>query len=311
MARFENQEIIENILINLAQMFAKWGLDNKDWLIDNKFFFRPYLHDHPATAFHKHFHILINRDKIPKLINGSAREIIFPANSSYLQDYLLFIDKFVEIQLFPKDKKDYKKFQQNCEIINLGNYKIQQLNTLNQFKIIFTRALRDQKSASLVENSMKKTAFSSVILNEELANYLYLGHLYAKKMSDLSLLRFIKKFQENRPKKVIATIINNIKMRGYVKLLFEQDKNIIISKKQILIVKYSSPKLIPVILKSGAIICEQGGINCHTAIVCREFNMPCAVGVAHIYDKFREGDYIEINPKNNCIYILKPYKLSR
>lgn len=308
MIQFENQKIIEEILVRLTQMLEGWGLDYQDWLIQNKFFFKPYLHDHPSTTFnnHTHFHILINQDKLPKALKQIDREIIPPAGSTYLQDYLSFVDKCFEIQLFPRDSVAYKKIQRNCEIININNHKIQQLKPLNQFINAFARIQRDQKD---LKTHKKKILFSSLILTEELATYLYFGYLYAKETGDSKFLKFIEKFYKNRPKKVPAEIINNIKVRGYVKLMFGLNKNIDISKKQILVIRNSSPKILSVMIKSGGIISEQGGITCHPAIVSREFNIPCAIGAENIYDKFREGDYIEINPKDKCIYILKPAKV--
>jgi phosphohistidine swiveling domain-containing protein len=43
-----------------------------------------------------------------------------------------------------------------------------------------------------------------------------------------------------------------------------------------------------------AVVTDHGGIACHAAIVCREFNIPCIVGTGNATEKIKDGDMIEI-----------------
>jgi len=76
----------------------------------------------------------------------------------------------------------------------------------------------------------------------------------------------------------------------------KEDKNII------LVTEATYPNYLPLMLISKGIITEVGGILSHAAIVAREFNIPCVVGVKGILDIIKDGDLIEIK-KNGVILV--------
>jgi len=47
--------------------------------------------------------------------------------------------------------------------------------------------------------------------------------------------------------------------------------------------------------KIKAIVTEEGGMTCHAAIVSREFEIPCIVGVDDATEAFKSSDYVEVN----------------
>ena len=58
-------------------------------------------------------------------------------------------------------------------------------------------------------------------------------------------------------------------------------------------------------MKAAAIISETGGSLCHLAIVSRELNKPCILGVENALKVFKDGMIIEIDASNNKITIIK------
>ncbi len=72
----------------------------------------------------------------------------------------------------------------------------------------------------------------------------------------------------------------------------------------ILVSKNTTPEIVVLIKKAGAIITEEGGITCHGAIVSREFNKPCIVGVKGILDVIKTGDFLEVDADNGIIKML-------
>lgn len=62
----------------------------------------------------------------------------------------------------------------------------------------------------------------------------------------------------------------------------------------VLVVKKTSPKWMPLIEKASAIVTESGGVLSHAAIVSREFGIPCVVGVGDI-SEIEEGEEIEVD----------------
>ena len=47
--------------------------------------------------------------------------------------------------------------------------------------------------------------------------------------------------------------------------------------------------------KFAGIVTDQGGIQCHAAIIAREAGIPCVVGTGNATDRIKDGDLIEIN----------------
>lgn len=66
-------------------------------------------------------------------------------------------------------------------------------------------------------------------------------------------------------------------------------------KGSILITSMTRPEFVPLMKLAGAVVTEQGGITSHAAIVTRELNIPCLVGVQHALRAFKNGDIIEVN----------------
>ena len=70
---------------------------------------------------------------------------------------------------------------------------------------------------------------------------------------------------------------------------------------RILIAVATYPEYIHAMLKAKAIVTETGGLLSHSAIVSREFKIPCVVGVDGIMNKAKNNDLIMI--KNGGIVV--------
>jgi|GEM_PF-3685807 len=57
------------------------------------------------------------------------------------------------------------------------------------------------------------------------------------------------------------------------------------------------PDLLPAMAKAAGIITKVGGMTSHAAIVSRELKKPCIVGYSDLFEKFKEGDLIELDTK--------------
>lgn len=93
----------------------------------------------------------------------------------------------------------------------------------------------------------------------------------------------------------------------YVTDINDQKLEKIISKfnnGDIIVSKNTTPEVIVLVKKAGAIITEEGGITCHGAIVSREFKKPCIVGIKGISNLIKTGDIIEVDANNGMVRIL-------
>jgi phosphohistidine swiveling domain-containing protein len=90
-------------------------------------------------------------------------------------------------------------------------------------------------------------------------------------------------------------------VRGKVKIMFSQKDFHKMKKGDILVAPNTRPEYVPIMKIAGAIISEEGGITCHSAIVSRELKIPCIVGVQGATDQLKDGDIIEVDANKGFI----------
>ncbi len=73
----------------------------------------------------------------------------------------------------------------------------------------------------------------------------------------------------------------------------------------ILVTSHTTPDFLPVMKKAKAILTERGGITSHAAIVSRELNVPCVVGIKNLTNSIKTGDEIEVDASKGIVKILK------
>ncbi len=64
---------------------------------------------------------------------------------------------------------------------------------------------------------------------------------------------------------------------------------------EILVAETTSPELMVACKKASAILTNQGGMMSHAAIISRELNIPCVVGIGNATQMIKTGDHIEVN----------------
>ena len=72
-------------------------------------------------------------------------------------------------------------------------------------------------------------------------------------------------------------------------------------KGDILVSVNTNPSLMPAILKSSAIITDEGGISCHAAIISREMKKPCITGTKNATKILKDGDIVEVDANAGLI----------
>ncbi|HNW32635.1 MAG TPA: PEP/pyruvate-binding domain-containing protein [Candidatus Dojkabacteria bacterium] len=74
------------------------------------------------------------------------------------------------------------------------------------------------------------------------------------------------------------------------------------TKGDILLIKRYSSEMEGMILSSGGIIMETGGLTSDTAILCREFKIPAVVGAATASSLIEDGDIVKLDGNSGTIY---------
>ncbi|MBU1854577.1 MAG: hypothetical protein KKF89_02565, partial [Nanoarchaeota archaeon] len=79
---------------------------------------------------------------------------------------------------------------------------------------------------------------------------------------------------------------------------------------EILVTYMTTMEFTPLFSKAKAIVCDEGGISSHAAIVSREFGIPCIVGAKIAMKFIKTGDLIEVDANKGVVRILKHFSHS-
>ncbi len=114
--------------------------------------------------------------------------------------------------------------------------------------------------------------------------------------------------QENTVHEDVSEIHGKVGSSGYAKGIVQK----ILSSKEIpnfkegniLVTVYTAPEFVPIMKKAIAIVTDTGGITSHAAIVSRELNIPCIVGLKIATKVLKDGDIIEVDANTGIVKIL-------
>ncbi len=68
-----------------------------------------------------------------------------------------------------------------------------------------------------------------------------------------------------------------------------------VGRDSILVTEMTSPDYVPYMKIAAAIVTDEGGVNCHAAIVSREIGIPCVIGTKVATQVLRDGDLVEVD----------------
>lgn len=91
---------------------------------------------------------------------------------------------------------------------------------------------------------------------------------------------------------------------GIVKIINSAGEVGKVKRGNILVTGMTSPKYMPAILNSSAIITDDGGLTCHAAIIARELKKPCIIGTKIATSVLNDGDLVEMNANKGTIKII-------
>jgi len=90
-------------------------------------------------------------------------------------------------------------------------------------------------------------------------------------------------------------------VRGRAKIVMNSSENDKVKEGDIMLSTNTVPDHLPAMCRAEAIITQVGGLTCHAAIVSRELNKPCLIGVKHLLEIFKDGDVVEIDMTHGII----------
>ncbi|KAG4087706.1 glutathione synthetase ATP-binding domain-like protein [Neocallimastix lanati (nom. inval.)] len=109
--------------------------------------------------------------------------------------------------------------------------------------------------------------------------------------------------EASKKNQLIGDSVSYGKVRGKAKVLKTVNEKVF-NPGEILVTKATDPGWTPLIINCGGIILEVGGMLQHGALVSREFNKPCVVGIENITDIIKDGEEIEVDAIEGIITLL-------
>ncbi|MFH1111666.1 MAG: PEP-utilizing enzyme [Patescibacteria group bacterium] len=76
------------------------------------------------------------------------------------------------------------------------------------------------------------------------------------------------------------------------------------TKGNILVTTMTRPEFVPLIRKARAIICDEGGLTRHAAIISRELGIPCIIGTKVASKQLKNGSKIELDLKRGEVKVM-------
>lgn len=94
------------------------------------------------------------------------------------------------------------------------------------------------------------------------------------------------------------------KVTGRAKIINLPEEMSKMEQGDILVSSATAPSIVPAMKKAAAIITDEGGLTCHAAIVSRELNTPCVVGLKIITRVVKDNDLVEVDANSGVVKIL-------
>jgi len=92
------------------------------------------------------------------------------------------------------------------------------------------------------------------------------------------------------------------KVMGRARIVVTNDfRNIPFHEGDILIAVSTNPILMPLMLKCGAIVTDEGGMLSHATIISRELKKPCVVGTKRATSVINDGDMVEVDAEKGIV----------
>lgn len=154
------------------------------------------------------------------------------------------------------------------------------------------------------EKELLKRAKLMVVVSNVQGDKVFSGEKARKKFHELVVREKVsrKKNQFN------GQIASPGLIKGKVKIVNSVNDMDKLFENEILVSVATQPELVPAMKRAGGIITDQGGMTCHAAIVSRELNKPCVVGVSKVTEYLNDNDLIELDAYHGIIRILKRLK---
>ena len=109
------------------------------------------------------------------------------------------------------------------------------------------------------------------------------------------------KVKQSHTQELSGTSASPGKVRGKVRVIILDREFSSFKKGEVLVTIQTMVHFLPLMKKSAAVLTEYGGLTSHAAIVSRELNKPCIVGIPALTRALKTGDQVEVDATRGII----------
>ena len=154
-----------------------------------------------------------------------------------------------------------------------------------------------------VKNYTKEKIYLQIKKDNELNEMICTWKRFPIIFDSRGRLFFQEKKISNKKNELIGDTVSFGIIRGKAKVLNYVDEKPF-NPGEILITKATDPGWTPLIINCGGIVLEVGGMLQHGALVSREFNKPCVVGIGNITNIIKDGEEVEVDATEGVVRLL-------
>jgi pyruvate, water dikinase len=131
------------------------------------------------------------------------------------------------------------------------------------------------------------------------------------------IARVYEEYKVETDKKPIVSgiAVGNKIGQGKVRIVPDISKISQFKKGEVLVTKMTDPDWVPIMRRASAIVTDEGGKTCHSAIVARELGIPCIVGAEEATEVLKNGQEVTLDCTQGLegkVFLGKvPYKVKR
>ncbi len=263
---------------------------------------------------------------VQKMIQSEKSGVIFSSNPITNEKNELVIKSVFGLGEVLIDKE----VTPDMYIVDKTNFKIKSINVSNQpygiFKDLYTG--RNIKNIFTVEKGNKQKLSEEEIVN--LSKFAIDIEKQYEKPMDIEWAIESNKYYILQTRPIITLKkeeIENIKINntinyllkglgvspgvitGKVKIIKDINEINKIENNNILVTKMTSPDMVPAIKKAIAIITDEGGMNCHAAILSKDIGIVCVIGTGKATEILKDGQIISVDGNNGEIQLIEDVRI--
>lgn len=275
------------------------------------------------------FETILKNENLSKKECALALELFSENFTHYSKTEFFYIDEVYnrahESETLKKHLKEFEGIKNggraklNRMMYEPQSYRKQLLQKLAiQFGVMFDDLLMHSKNEVLALYEGQKTDVETLnarrkayILDSSVGEVAYAHGEEAEKM----VIVFLATAPKSEAKELKGVVANKGRVRApatvikHGKNLFMRLPEILANMPEgnVLVADTTSPELMIACKKASGIITNQGGMMSHAAIVSREMNIPCVVGLGRATELIKDGDMVEVDADQGIVKIITTY----